>query len=172
MRGALFPDQLIGRRDAVGFARLFPAAFVHAFDIEPKAQDICRRAASANSVAARMSVSGRCSLSLLGAILPRGRAPVVMCDCAGGEKELIDPRRVPALRTATLVVECHDFIDATITPTLAERLEPTHKLVGLREGARDPNGFALLQNWTSLDRWLAVCEDRPCTMHWLIARPK
>ncbi len=157
---------------AIGMARILPAAFVHAFDSDPKAQEVCRAAALVNGVAARISVSGKCSIPLLEAILPRGRSPVVLCDCEGAEKELIDPRRIGAMRNATLLIECHDFLDAAITPALVERLEPTHTLIGIREGARDPGAFALLNGWDSLDRWLAVCEYRPCAMHWLMARPK
>jgi hypothetical protein len=96
----------------------------------------------------------------------------VLCDCEGGERELLDPGKVPALAGATIVVECHDFIDPTITQTLVDRLGPTHELEGVREAARDPNASVFLQQFNSLDRWIAVCEYRPCMMHWLIARPK
>ena len=157
---------------AVGMGRLLPAAFVHAFDTEAKSQDICREAAGLNYIGSRISVTGQCTSDLLQAIVPRGRTPVVICDCEGYEKTLIDPRRVPALRTAMLVVECHDFLDASITQTLVDRLSETHTLTGIREGARDPNTMPFLQGLDSLDRWLAVCEYRPTMMHWLVARPK
>lgn len=157
---------------AAGMARRVPEALVHAFDTDSKSQDICRQTAALNDAASRMSVSGLCSADLLQAIVPRGRRPVVICDCEGYERDLIDPRRVPSLRAATLVVECHDFLDASITPTLVERLSATHDLAGLREAGRDPNEFPFLQRLDSLDRWLAVCEYRPTMMHWLVARPK
>lgn len=157
---------------AVGLARLLPDTFVHAFDTEAVSQDICRTAAGLNDVASRISVTGQCTSGVLQAILPRGRTPLVICDCEGHERELIDPQRVPALRTATVIVECHDFIDASITQTLVDRLSPTHALGGVQEGARDPNTFPFLRSLDSLDRWLAVCEYRPSTMHWLVARPK
>lgn len=157
---------------AVGLARLIQQAFVHAFDTSPVSQDVCRQAAALNDVGARVSVAGECTPDVLQAILPRGRAPLVMCDCEGYERELIDPNRVPALRRAILVVECHDFVDASITQTLVGRLNATHVLTGIREGARDPNLSPFLQKFDSLDRWLAVCEYRPSMMHWLLARPK
>lgn len=157
---------------AVGMARLLPAAFVHAFDTDAQSQEICREAAGLNDVGSRVSVTGQCSPDLLQAILPRGRTPVVICDCEGYERDLIDPRRVPALRATMLLIECHDFIDPTITQTLADRLSATHTLEGVREGARDPNASPFLQGLDSLDRWLAVCEYRPTMMHWIVARPK
>ena len=157
---------------AIGMARRLPATFVHAFDTEPKSQEICRQAAGLNNVGNRVSVTGQCTTELLQAILPRGRTPVVVCDCEGAERDLLDPHRVPALRTATLLVECHDYIDPSITQSLVDRLSASHNLEGIRESGRDPNGIPFLQTLDSLDRWLAVCEYRPTMMHWLIARPK
>ena len=143
-----------------------------AFDMSPDAQDLCRHAASLNGVSSRVSVAGTCTPELLNALLPRARAPFIVCDCEGQERELIDPHRVPTLRSATLIVECHDFIDPTITSLLVERLSPTHEVAGVAEGARNPNEVAFLRELDSLDRWLAVCEYRPSMMHWLIARPR
>lgn len=157
---------------AIGLARLLPEAFVHAFDTSPDAQELCRTAAALNDVSRRVSVAGTCSLDLLNALLPRGRAPLIVCDCNGHEVTLIDPSRVPVLRNATMIVECHDFVDPRATSILVERLQATHDMVGVPEGPRNPNEFEFLQGLNSLDRWLAVCEFRPSTMHWLVARPK
>ena len=157
---------------AMGMARLVPNAFVHAFATDTNSQDICRVAAGLNDLTKRVSVAGQCTPDLLQAIVPRGRSPVVICDCEGYERELVDPHRVPALRSAILVIECHDFIDASITQTLVDRLNASHSLGIIREGARDPNESPFLQGLNSLDRWLAVCEYRPLMMHWLIAQPK
>jgi hypothetical protein len=174
---ALAPDLVvnIGATEgyyAVGMARVLSASFVHAFDTEAKAQEICRQAAALNDVGSRVSVTGQCTPELLQAILPRGRTPLVIADCEGAERDLLDPQRVPALRNATLIVECHDYIDPSITQTLVDRLSGSHNLEGIREGGRDPNAMPFLQALDSLDRWLAVCEYRPRMMHWLIARPK
>jgi hypothetical protein len=157
---------------AVGLARLLPGAMVHAFEISDAAAEICRDAARLNDVESRVSVAGTCTPTLLQHLLIRAANPLLVCDCEGCERELIDPRLVPALASTTIVVECHDFMDASITQTMVDRLNPSHELIGIREGARDPNVVPFLQSLGSLDRWLAVCEYRPCTMHWLIARPK
>jgi len=157
---------------AVGLARLLPDTFVHAFDSVEAAADICREAARLNSVEARVSVAGACSPVLLQHLLARTTKPVLLCDCEGCERELIDPSQVPALTGTTIVVECHDFIDPSITRTVVNRLTASHEMFGVREGPRDPNAVPFLQDLNSLDRWIAVCEYRPCTMHWMVARPK
>ncbi|HVC60499.1 MAG TPA: hypothetical protein VND19_09090 [Acetobacteraceae bacterium] len=157
---------------AVGLARLLPGAFAHAFDSADAAADICREAARLNGVEARLSIVGTCTPELLQLLLPHASNPLLVRDCEGYERDLLDPRKVPALAGATIVAECHDFIDALITRTLAEQLGASHELYAVREGARDPSISAFLQPFNSLDRWIAVCEYRPCMMHWLVARPK
>jgi hypothetical protein len=157
---------------AVGLARLLPNAFAHAFDSAPLALDICREAARLNGVESRMSIAGTCTPEILQLLLPRASNPLLVCDCEGYERELLDPHKVPALAGTTILAECHDFIGASITRTLAEQLGGSHQLYAVREGARDPNGSEFLQVLGSLDRWIAVCEYRPCTMHWLVAQPK
>ena len=156
---------------AIGLARLFPDCCVHAFDTSLASQDVCRLAAGLNEVGRRVFVGGRCTPDLLETILPHGRAPFLVCDCEGYERQLIDPQRVPALRSTTIVVECHDFIDPNITRTLVDRLAATHTLSTIQESARDPNTAPFLRGFGSLDRWLAVCEYRPAMMNWLVARP-
>lgn len=156
----------------VGFARLLPGAHAHGFDSNEVAQDVCREAARLNGVEAQVSVGGHCTPVVLQHLLARAQRPALICDCEGEERLLIDPLRVPALASSLVVVECHDFIDATITQTLVDRLTSTHELSAVREGARDPNTVPFLNGLNSLDRWLAVCEFRPCTMHWLIGVPR
>jgi hypothetical protein len=156
---------------AIGLARLIPHCRVHAFDTAQVSQDICRLAAGLNDVGGRVFVGGRCTPELLQAVLARATAPFLFCDCEGYERQLIDPEQVPALRSTAIVVECHDFLDAGVTQTMADRLSATHALTTIHEGARDPNISPFLRDFGSLDRWLAVCEYRPTMMHWLVAWP-
>lgn len=157
---------------AVGLARALPQADCHAFDLAEAAQAVCRTTARLNDVAGRVSVAGACTPLALQILLAGAARPLVVCDCEGGETELIDPVAVPALARATLLVECHDFLNAAITETLVTRLTPTHDMYVVEEGARDPNTVPFLRERNSLDRWIAVCEFRPSTMRWLYARPK
>lgn len=157
---------------AIGLARALPAVDCHAFDVDEAARAICRSSAQDNGVAGRVTVGGLCTPMMLQVLLAGAAHPLVVCDCEGGERELIDPATVPALARASVVIECHDFCDPMITETLVERLTPTHDLYVVEEGARDPNTVPFLRERNSLDRWIAVCEFRPSTMRWLYGRPK
>lgn len=154
---------------AIGLALKLAQAEVIAFEMNERAQAICRAAAERNGVAGRLRVAGACDLAGLGAALAGPGPTLLVMDCEGGELELLDPARLPALAGCDIVVECHDFANRSITPVLIERLAATHRLERIEEGPRDPNRDTWLRTLPSADRWLAVTEGRPETMSWLVA---
>jgi hypothetical protein len=155
----------------IGFARLIPDATVWAFDCDSKAGAVCRLAARGNDVHHRVRVDGLCDVATLRQILSQCSGAILLLDCEGAEKHLLDPATVPQLAHCDFIVECHDFLDRSITPTLQARFEKTHELQLIDESSRNPN-YAVLKELSSLDRWLAVCEFRPEAMHWLVGRSK
>ena len=152
---------------AIGLARRMPGTRVHAFDIDPQAQAVCRAAARDNGVHRSIAVAGECTAEHLTALAAGAERPLIVIDCEGAEMQLLAEAAMPHLAHADLIVECHDFLDRAITPTLTERLTPTHAVELILEGPRHPTAFEFLQPLSTLDRWLAVCEFRPETMHWL-----
>jgi precorrin-6B methylase 2 len=157
---------------AVGLARLLPQAVIYAFDSDPKAQVICRETATLNQVTDRVMVLGTCTPPVLLSLLRQHPAALLVIDCEGYEKELLADAVLAAAAHASLIVECHDFVDPTITPTLIERLRASHTVENVIEGARDPNRLEPLQKMSSLDRWLVALENRPAMMNWIVARPR
>ncbi len=173
---ATSPDRIIniGAAEgyyAIGLARLLPHATTIAYDSNAGAQGVCAAAANQNGVADRITVRGACSPESLQCDLACAACPLVICDCEGYERVLIDPDIVPALRRATLIVETHDFLDPGLTALLISRLAPTHVVSVGREGGRNPNEHPFLQRLHSIDRWLTMCEFRPETMQWIHAAP-
>ena len=157
---------------AVGLARLMRDATVWAFDIDEQAQSICSEAAIVNGVGGQVRVGGRCESDNLSRLLAQASKPYLVVDIEGAEKSLMCPEAVPALRTTDFLVECHDFMDEEITPTLRERFSDTHDLDIIYQGTRNPNIIEGLRRLNEVDRWLLVCEFRPVTMHWMVGRAK
>jgi SAM-dependent methyltransferase len=153
---------------AIGMARALPQSKVFAFDINETAQAICGRAAAANQVAARSQVGGACTPDTLREVIAKDDRTLLFVDCEGGELQLLDPEQVPGIQSCDVIVECHDFLNPSITPTLQKRFAATHDVEIVSEGPRDPNQFPALQRWQSTDRWLAINENRPMTMNWLV----
>jgi 2-polyprenyl-3-methyl-5-hydroxy-6-metoxy-1,4-benzoquinol methylase len=153
---------------AIGLARALPSSRVYAFDTSAAAQQICSRAAAANQVASRANVGGTCTPATLREIISKDDRTLLVVDCEGAELQLLDPREVPGIQACDVIVECHDFINSSITSTLRQRFAATHDVELVSEGPRNPNQFPSLQRWQSSDRWLAVNENRPVTMNWLV----
>lgn len=156
---------------ANGLAKRLPQAQCHAFDIDAKAQELCRQMAALDGVGDQVTVGGRCTREDLCA-LADGRNALIVMDCEGAELELLAAESIEALRGSVIFVECHDFIGKPVTPTLTGLFEETHHVENIEEGARNPNAYPLLRRIGSFERWLAVCEFRPCTMNWLSLTPR
>jgi hypothetical protein len=154
---------------AIGLARLLPDACVHAFDIDPQAQEVCRANATLNGVADRVYVEGACSPARLYEIASRDANIVAVVDCEGAEKALLtDENSSAALKYANVVIETHDFHDRDILPALMRAFTSSHRLSVMYPGARNPHAFPFLDEYSDADKWLLVCENRPERQSWLI----
>ncbi len=147
---------------AVGYALALPAAKVEAYDIDSLARQRLRELARLNGV--EIDIRSACGHQDLAA--GQGRT-LIVCDCEGCEKDLLDPARVPGLSDADLLVELHDFIDPTISATLAARFGGTHEIaiVDARED-RSEYPAAILEPLDPEQRRLALWEGRPAGMRW------
>jgi len=154
---------------AVGLARRLPAAKTYAFDIDTKATAVCRAAAERNGVADRLEVRGECRAQDLVDLTRGVKRALIVLDCEGAELALLTPEIVRQLAHCDIIVETHDFMNRTITPTLAKTLSAHHDPEHIREGPRDPAGYPVLRQLSSLDRALVTCEFRPEVMYWFAA---
>lgn len=155
---------------AVGLALALPRAHVLAFDIDPAARALCGAMAELNGVADRVQVRDACTHDVLNG-LPRHGVNLFL-DCEGCELELLRPDLVPALRRWPIIVELHDFVDASITATIVARFSPTHDVALVEGTGRDP---AAVPELAGLDRRSAIAllsEFRPTAMRWGVLTPR
>jgi hypothetical protein len=149
---------------AVGLARILPKAKVYAFDVAPKARSTCARAAEENSVADRVVIDDRFTAEHLSRILESPGRVLIVMDCEGAERELLDPEKLPGLARCDIIVETHGL---DITSELETRFRASHRVKRIAQGARDPNELPELRRLDESDRWLLVDEGRPESMMWL-----
>ncbi|HEY8021029.1 MAG TPA: hypothetical protein VIH93_08005 [Thermoanaerobaculia bacterium] len=155
---------------AVGYARALPAAAVYAFDSDILARHRLRGLARLNGVARRVRVGGLCRPEDLAALA--GRDCLLVCDCEGGERELLDPLRAPLLTTTDILVEMHDFIDPSISSTLESRFRATHEIEVFSMLERDGSEATFLATLPAEERRFAVWEGRPSGMQWAWMRSR
>ena len=155
---------------AVGLALRVPETRVFAFDIDPRARQLCEEMAEVNGVSERVAVRDECNCERLDALLDD--RSLVICDCEGYELELLDPGRVPNLRVSDVLVELHDFVDRSISPTIISRFADTHDISLISSLERDPSTYPALETFNDWDRHVAVAEFRPEQMQWAFMRAK
>jgi hypothetical protein len=128
---------------STGLAMRLPAATVHAFEMDPAWQEATRQSAAHNGVASRVQAHGTADVSALAALpIPSDQGALVVSDCEGAERELLDPVAVPWLARSALCVELHDFAAPGATDILRARFAATHDLVVVEQVPRDPADWA------------------------------
>jgi hypothetical protein len=157
---------------AVGLALRLPNTHVYAFDLCKKRQRLCVLNAHQNGVAARVTVDGRCTVKELDALLTLEKHALLFLDCEGAEKGLLRPDLVPGLLQADLVVECHDFLDSSITPTLLKRFHESHDVIRIDERTHELPDLPEVRGMSGIDKAAAMFEARAALMHWLIFRSR
>jgi SAM-dependent methyltransferase len=157
---------------AVGMARRMPNTQVLAFDLNPKAQEVCTALAQKNGVSDRIKV---------GALFKpedfqvyANQKVLVLCDIEGAENDLLNPETAPALKGMDLIVESHECLIPGITQKLIDRFNDSHLLTLVQD-----NGQRLLKdtpqwfnNLAHLDQLLATWEWRSGATPWLVMKAK
>lgn len=112
---------------AIGFASLLPNARIITFEKEKAGRLINRQLAIRNGVKDRIAIRGFCDPNRLERVLRPGT--VVFCDVEGYETTLLDPAKVPTLRSCHILAELHDVNDETaMFDTITRRFAETHLL--------------------------------------------
>ncbi|MCX8156411.1 MAG: hypothetical protein N3J91_08200 [Verrucomicrobiae bacterium] len=169
---------------AVGLARRIPAATVHAFEMDEARRQMCRAMAELNGVAARVHVLGVATVEALrqlplsgtqtpraGAVMRSGETrgqpgPLVVCDCEGAERELLNPEAVPWLAGADVLVEVHEFMAPGVAEVLRRRFAGTHELQVIPTAGLAYAHYPQLQQLTFAEIHAMVGEERSRLMEW------
>lgn len=157
---------------AVGMARRMPATQVLAFDLNPKARQVCTDLASKNGVADRVSVGALFKPEDFATYA--GQKVLVLCDIEGAEKDLLDPVVAPALSGMDVIVEAHEGLIPGMTQMLIGRFSATHDITRVQDnGQRQlPNAPAWFNNLAHLDQLLATWEWRSGPTPWLVMKAR
>jgi SAM-dependent methyltransferase len=150
---------------AIGLAGLLPKATVFALDICEQARLMCADYAQQNAVELNIIDGARTAEELRFASYSGNRFYIV--DCEGHEIELLNLDRCPELRTADIIVECHDFLRPDASKILAKRFAETHDVTLVRAQLPDFGKFEFLRQYPSAMAVLLVVEKRPMPCYWL-----
>ena len=151
----------------VGIARMLPKSITTAYEIDADTLRVARQTALANGVEDRIRFMEECNPTTIHKGFHSDYGSLVIIDCEGYEMTLLDMKIAPELERCDILVECHDFVDDSITPTLIERFTNTHDIVRIEKQLKMPFGFEALNRLPVLDRWFSVVEARAEKTWWL-----
>jgi len=107
---------------AVGLARWFPNAMVHAFDTDPWARTQVLKTSQKNEVE-NIEVHTACTPD----DLKEGKScSLILSDCEGYEVDLFTKEVVESIKKSDVVVEVHPAGNREVRTTLQSRFEETH----------------------------------------------
>lgn len=156
---------------AVGMLRLLPEASMIAFEADPAARSALSELAALNCVESRLDVRVRCEAQDLEQALNGAQRPLVIMDIDGGELDVLDPERAPALRRAWILVELHPHLLPNVRELLAERFAASHRARHVAAVDRQRSDLPSLGSLSSKDLLAAAWEARPDGQGWLWLEP-
>lgn len=143
---------------------------VDAFESEEPAPEDLLRLAALNGVAGRLRVHGTCTTELLDKAVAGADAVVIM-DVDGGEDDLLDPVRAPALAAVPILVELHDHLLPGIERTLRARFSSTHAMRWIPAELRSSGDAPDTPLVPRADMQPLMWEARPDGQSWLWMTP-
>ena len=161
---------------AAGFAIRLPNVSVRAFEYAPEARRLLEKTIQLNDLTGRVAIAGECTIPGLRECLQQTWLKrVVVCDCDGPERFLLNPSELPELVGCAILVETHEFLDARINEDLKARFAPTHQIIALGQTPRSAADFPF-RSWVTVlapagYRLAAVSEQRPAKNEWLFMQP-
>ena len=155
---------------AVGLAIRYPEAESVTFDVDWWARRATREVARANGVEQRVRVEGFCSPEWI-ARHARPRA-FVISDCEGFEDHLSAGAAVPALRTATMIIEVHEPAVPGVTQRLLERFRATHEITTIEAHAASEPPAELPPTSLTREELTRASQELRGVQSWLYLRPR
>jgi len=136
-----------------------------------------RYLAKANNVEARLDLRGLCNEESLNSLGHQVSKALLIVDVEGYEKILLNPDAVPALRTATILVEVHDCFVEGCTETIMKRFRDSHEISSFKSRDRYASEYPLgsvfsrhrLMQSTVIK---AISDGRTELNGWLLLEPK
>lgn len=158
------PKKIIDIGSAHGFYMVGLATQIHdipiiGFEADEKPHWLeARKLAELNNVSDRITQYGYCDTKSLDLVLDEGSA--ILCDCEGGELDILDPAACPKLKYCRILCELHDFYRPGVTGTLVNRFKNSHHIKLILEQKRDPSQFRILDGLTDSERILSTKESK------------
>ncbi len=156
----------------VGLGRLLPDVSLVGFETENSGRDLTRQMYELNKLSNPLILEGSADARNIGQHLTGDE--LLICDCEGGEMDILDPAICPELKQVRYaVIELHDFIRPGIQNALRQRFAETHEIKLVRFEMADPEQFPFLSSiQNKKDRYELLRERGWQEQEWMILTRK
>lgn len=144
---------------AVGFALKVANCTVTAFEAveDPHWQQLAELA-RINGVGSKIVQRGFCTAAELAKACSPGS--FILCDCEGGEEDILQPQEIPTLGSCKILLELHEFNRPNLVATLIQRFRDSHNIRIIEETDRNPNRYRILKKLPRSWRSIAIEEAK------------
>lgn len=160
---------------AVGLALKMPELQVHAFDIDERAREHTHKLALKNQVEEQIQVNGECSKDTL-LKFPKSERALILLDCEGAEKDLIDKEIGEHFKNSYFLIETHDSLAKGALSHVVESLSSSHNLeLIVNESKKERLNHLSILEGIEPNREIALealSDRRGSPTPWVVARPK
>ncbi|MEX2467291.1 MAG: hypothetical protein WD995_10295 [Gemmatimonadota bacterium] len=157
---------------AVGLLMRTSGLRITGFERSAEGRALMREFARLNGVIDRLDIRGTCTPDTLDQSLGTEERPRVLMDVEGEEHELLDPRSVPGLGRAEILVEMHEFAQPGVTAEIMERFGPTHVVSRIAARERTAATVPTVPGMSHSDVVLAAFERSAEDQEWLWLVPR
>lgn len=154
-----------------GLSRLHANVPIIAFEANARLHKSIKNIAESNDCGHRVQILGLCDPENLHAVLGTTSSTFVLCDIEGAEFRVLDPTRVPGLRSATILVEVHDHLVVGVGDALMRRFRKTHSIEVIDCVSRSDADFPRNVELPESLRGPAMDEWRDERARWFYMRP-
>jgi hypothetical protein len=95
-----------------------------------------------------------------------------LIDIEGDEFSILNKENLDKLKKSRLIIEFHPTKDEKKNVEFLTSLRFYFNLEILKTSERDLSVYNKLKNFSDIDRWLMVSENRPNLMNWIVCIPK
>ena len=154
---------------AVGLALKCPNSNVFAYEIEPKAKEMCKTMAELNGVS-NILIKSKKNISDID--FAKDSKNLILCDCEGCESHIFNDYNIMIMKDFDFIIETHDFAYQNITEILINKFKNIGRIFNTINAISDIDKIVKyeveeLKYLSNQERYDIFKENRPDGMKWI-----
>lgn len=148
-------------------------SMLYVFEQDEISRKILKDNAQLNNLKDKVEIFGKADKNFLELLKSKNidlRETCFLLDIEGDEYNILNDAVIKDLENSKLIIELHS--NQSHQEKLLENLKKYFKIEILTTSKRDLSSFSFLENFSDIDRWLLVSENRPSMMRWVVCNPK